>query len=161
PKCSLPPLKQVIDISCVDKPMIQVHNLHKAFGATIAVNGVSFEIARGETFGLLGPNGAGKTTTINLMTGLLRPYPADIQLNVTPDPTQLSVRRQIGVAPQSLALYDALTAEENLAFFGRIYGLGGARLKERVAWCLELAGLTDRKGHRVGTFSGGMKRRLN
>jgi ABC-2 type transport system ATP-binding protein len=143
------------------EPMIQVKDLRKSFGTTTAVNGISFEIARGETFGLLGPNGAGKTTAINLMTGLLRPDAGSVAIDGVADPTQLALRRQIGVAPQSLALYDQLTGEENLAFFGKLYGLAGAALKERIAWCLNLAGLADRKADRVAVYSGGMKRRLN
>jgi len=77
------------------------------------------------------------------------------------DPTRAEVRQQLGVAPQALALYEPLTAQENLTFFGKLYGLAGPRLRERVAWALELAGLTDRRSDRVATFSGGMKRRLN
>src|ERR1700679_252554 len=100
--------------------MIQVKDLRKSFGTITAVNGVSFEIARGETFGLLGPNGAGKSTTINLMTGLLRPDAGSVVIDGVADPTQQALRRQIGVAPQSLALYDQLTGEENLAFFGKL-----------------------------------------
>jgi ABC-2 type transport system ATP-binding protein len=141
--------------------MIHVQNLRKSYGTTVAVDGVSFEIAHGETFGLLGPNGAGKTTTINLMIGLLRPDAGSIVIDEANDPTRLDVRHKIGVAPQSLALYDLLTGEENLAFFGKLYGLGGAVLKERIAWCVNLAGLADRKADRVGAYSGGMKRRLN
>jgi ABC-2 type transport system ATP-binding protein len=141
--------------------MIRVQDLRKVYGNNVAVAGVSFEVAPGETFGLLGPNGAGKTTTISLMTGLLRPDAGSVALNGAADPTRVEVRRQLGVAPQSLALYDNLTGEENLAFFGKLYGLGGSGLRQRVAWCLEMAGLTDRKADRVGTYSGGMKRRLN
>jgi ABC-2 type transport system ATP-binding protein len=141
--------------------MLQVRGLYKCFGSTVAVNGVSFEVARGETFGLLGPNGAGKTTAINLMTGLLRPDSGGVAFNGAADPTNVNVRRQIGVAPQSLALYEQLTGEENLAFFGKLYGLDGAALRDRVSWCLGLAGLAGRKSERVAAYSGGMKRRLN
>jgi ABC-2 type transport system ATP-binding protein len=140
--------------------MIQVKNLRKAFGSITAVAGISFEIRQGETFGLLGPNGAGKTTTINLMTGLLRPDAGAISMAGS-DPTRLDVRRRLGVAPQAVALYDNLTAAENIAFLGRLYGLSGALLRERVDWVLEFAGLTDRRNSRIGTYSGGMKRRLN
>jgi ABC-2 type transport system ATP-binding protein len=141
--------------------MIQVTGLRKAYGTVVAVDGVSFDIHEGETFGLLGPNGAGKTTTIHLLTGALRPDAGTITVNGTADPTQLEVRRQVGIAPQALALYDELTAEENLAFLGRLYGLSGTRLRERVAWGLEFAGLAERRAHRIKTYSGGMKRRLN
>jgi ABC-2 type transport system ATP-binding protein len=90
--------------------MIQVTSLRKAFGNVVAVDGVSFQIRQGENFGLLGPNGAGKTTTIHLLTGALRPDAGTITVNDTSDPTRLEVRRQVGVAPQALALYDELTA---------------------------------------------------
>ena len=141
--------------------MITAQNLLKRFGNITAVNGVSFQIQKGETFGLLGPNGAGKTTTINMMMGALKPDGGSITLNGTADPTQPQVRRQLGNAPQSLALYEELTADENLKFFGKIYGLSGKKLGERVQWALEFAGLVERRKSRVSTYSGGMKRRLN
>src|SRR5438105_1245590 len=118
--------------------MIQVTALQKSYGSLRAVDGVSFEIHPGETFGLLGPNGAGKSTTIHLMAGLLRPDAGQVTINGAADPTREEVRRQIGVAPQALALYEELTAEENLRFFGKLYGLGGARLSDRVGWALDL-----------------------
>jgi ABC-2 type transport system ATP-binding protein len=141
--------------------MIQVNNLRKAFAAVTAVDGVSFEIRQGETFGLLGPNGAGKTTTINMLTGVLRPDAGEVSINGTSDPTRLDVRQHLGVAPQALALYEELTAEENITFLAKLYGMSGPRLKERVAWSLEFAGLSERRGDRIRTYSGGMKRRLN
>jgi ABC-2 type transport system ATP-binding protein len=141
--------------------MITAIGLRKAYGSLVAVDGVSLELKPGETFGLLGPNGAGKTTTIHLLIGALRPDAGEVTINGTSDPTRPEVRRQLGVAPQVEALYDDLTGKENLAFFGRLYGLGGPKLKERVAWALNLAGLTERGGDRVKTYSGGMKRRLN
>ncbi len=141
--------------------MIQVQDLRKSYGSLVAVDGVSFEVRGGETFGLLGPNGAGKTTTISMMIGVLTPDAGSITVNGTARPTQAAARRAIGVAPQSLALYEDLTAVENLKFFARLYGLAGAALGERVAWALEFAGLADRRGDRVKTYSGGMKRRLN
>jgi ABC-2 type transport system ATP-binding protein len=141
--------------------MIEVASLRKSYGSLLAVGGVSFEIRRGETFGLLGPNGAGKSTTIHIMAGLLRPDEGRVTINGAADPTREEVRRQIGVAPQAIALYEELTAEENLRFFGKLYGLGGARLSERVGWVLDFAGLADRKGDRLKGYSGGMKRRLN
>src|SRR5262249_45220842 len=100
-------------------------------------------------------------TTLHLLTGALRPDSGEVTINGAPDPTRVAVRRQVGVAPQALALYDELTAEENLTFFGKLYGLAGARLRERVAGGLEFAGLADRRRDRVKTYSGGMKRRLN
>lgn len=141
--------------------MIRVHDLRKAYGTTVAVDGVSFEIPRGETFGLLGPNGAGKSTTINLMIGVLVADGGSIEVNGGAKPTEPAARRAIGVAPQALAIYEELSAQENLAFFAKLYDLRGTRLKERVAWALEFAGLEDRRRDRVKTYSGGMKRRLN
>ena len=140
--------------------MISAENLKKNYNGLKAVDGVSFEVAAGEIFGLLGPNGAGKTTTINMMVGTLRPDGGRVAINGG-DPSQSRVRVNIGYAPQSLAIYDRLTAEENLAFFGRLYGLAGSRLKERVSWALEFSALNDRRKSIAGTFSGGMKRRLN
>ena len=141
--------------------MIVVENLRKSFGALVAVDGVSFELQTGETFGLLGPNGAGKTTTINMIVGVLKPDGGAIKIDGSNDPTQASVRRAIGNAPQKIALYEELTGEENLRFFGKTYGLSGKRLAERVEWSLEFSGLTDRRKDRVRTYSGGMARRLN
>ena len=140
--------------------MISVQGLVKRFGSTCAVQGLSFEVRRGETFGLLGPNGAGKSTTISMLIGLLRPDAGKIVI-AGGDPSFADARRRIGVAPQSLSLYDELTAAENLSFFARLYGLATATQRARIAWALEFAGLTDRAKHRVSTFSGGMKRRLN
>ncbi len=141
--------------------MIRVQDLHKHYGAIRAVDGVSFEVRAGETFGLLGPNGAGKTTTLLLLVGALRPDGGTIEIAGEADPRRSAVRRMLGLAPQSMALYDDLTAAENLAFFGRLYGLAGATLRQRVDWALDLAGLAERRKHRTRTFSGGMKRRLN
>jgi len=140
---------------------IRVNDLKKSYGALTAVDGVSFEVARGETFGLLGPNGAGKSTTIGMIVGALRPDQGSVTVDGEADPTRPALRRRIGVAPQSLALYEELTAEENLAFFGSLYGLTGARLKARVEWALAFAGLEERRRDRVQTYSGGMQRRLN
>lgn len=141
--------------------LIRVKELRKAFGQIKAVDGISFEIHRGETFGLLGPNGAGKTTTINLLVGFLKPDSGTVELGESQDPTHPDARKQIGAAPQALSLYDSLTGEENLAFWGRLYGLSGSALSERVQWSLGFSGLAERRRHRVSTYSGGMKRRLN
>ncbi len=140
---------------------IDVSSLRKAYGAVTAVKDLSFTVNQGETFGLLGPNGAGKTTTIGMIVGALRPDSGRVAVDGEPDPTRPEIRRRVGVAPQALALYQELTAEENLRFFGALYGLSGSRVAERVAWALEFSGLGDRRGHRVSTFSGGMQRRLN
>jgi len=141
--------------------MIKADNLKKRYGDTIAVDGVSFEVQNGETFGLLGPNGAGKTTTIKLLCGLLKPESGTVTLDGKMDPGLIEVRLSLGVVPQALALYEELSAEGNLHFFGRIYGLSGRRLKERVRDCLKIAGLEQRRKERVSKYSGGMKRRLN
>jgi ABC-2 type transport system ATP-binding protein len=141
--------------------MIQATELHKSFGQLHAVRGISLEIRRGETFGLLGANGAGKSTTINLLAGLLQPDSGEIVIDGSTDPTRREVRRQIGIAPQSLALYEELTAEENIRFLGKLYGLSGRKLKERTESALALSGLADRRKDPVAQFSGGMKRRLN
>lgn len=136
--------------------LIVAEGLRKHYGPLKAVDGVSFEIKTGEAFGLLGPNGAGKTTTINLLVGLTRLDGGKVGFV-----DGIRDRSEIGLAPQTLALYDELTGAENLAFFGAIYGLAGKRLKERVAWGLDFAGLTDRANDRTMKYSGGMKRRLN
>lgn len=141
--------------------MIEVRELRKSFGTTVAVDGVSFDLGRGETFGLLGPNGAGKTTTIGMLVGVLRPDGGAVLVNGSSKPTETAARLAIGVAPQSLSLYEELTAKENLTFFARLYQLSGTRLAERVSWALDFAELSDRSKDRVKTFSGGMKRRLN
>ncbi len=141
--------------------MIRATGLRKAYGSLVAVDGVSLEIRPGETFGLLGPNGAGKSTTLHMLVGALRPDAGEVSINGATDPTQPALRRQIGFAPQAEALYDELTGAENVSFFGRLYGLAGTKLRERVDWALEFAGLADRRNDRVKGYSGGMKRRLN
>lgn len=141
--------------------MIEVNNLTKHFGSLVAVDGISFAVDAGETFGLLGPNGAGKTTTINMIVGALRPDSGTVHVAGESDPTRPDVRMKIGTTPQALALYDDLTAEENLKFFGKLFRLSGAKLRQRTEWALEFAGLTARRSDRVKTYSGGMQRRLN
>jgi ABC-2 type transport system ATP-binding protein len=141
--------------------LLRISELRKKYRENIAVDGISFDVQKGETFGLLGPNGAGKTTTLSMVVGVLDPDEGQIEINGNPDFRHSQTRRQIGVAPQALSLYEEMTAEENLAFFGRLYGLFAKKLKERVSWALSFAGLEDRKADRVKTFSGGMKRRLN
>lgn len=140
--------------------MIQVTGLKKSYGAHTAVDGVSFEIAKGEAFGLLGPNGAGKTTTLSMMVGLLSPDAGTVTVGGA-DPANPATRRRIGIAPQALSLYEELSAEENLRFFAQLYDYNGTALKERVEWALEFSALGDRRRDRVSAFSGGMKRRLN
>lgn len=141
--------------------MIQVRDLRKRYGSVQAVDGVSLEVAQGEILGILGPNGAGKSTLIGMMAGIVVPDGGEVTIADAGTPSVPAVRGVIGLAPQALALYDDLTAEENLAFCAGLYGLQGPRLRERVAWAIDLAGLQGRKGDRVKTYSGGMKRRLN
>jgi ABC-2 type transport system ATP-binding protein len=140
--------------------MIEIVNFHKSFGSVAAVDGLSLTVPKGELFGLLGPNGAGKTTTVRGICGLLKANTGNVYIEEKP-PTDLSVRRKIGLAPQDLSLYKDLSAEENLIFLGKLYGLSGSYLRERTNWCLDFAGLQPRRRHRVKTYSGGMKRRLN
>ncbi|MFH1893987.1 MAG: ABC transporter ATP-binding protein [Candidatus Zixiibacteriota bacterium] len=141
--------------------MIELRNLRKSYNDTVAVDGISLKIERGETFGMLGPNGAGKTTTVNMMVGVLKPDSGEVIFDGHGDPMRPEIRMQSGNAPQSLSIYDDLSADENLRFFGRLYGLSGSKLKERVNWALDFAGLTDRRKDIVKTYSGGMQRRLN
>ncbi len=141
--------------------MLELKNLSKRFGPIRAVDDLSLEIRQGEIFGLLGPNGAGKTTVVNMAVGLLRPDGGTVNLKGEGPPTSPSVRAQIGVAPQALAIYNDLSGEENLRFFGTLQGLKRRYLAERTAWALDFVGLTERRKGRVKTYSGGMKRRLN
>jgi len=141
---------------------IQVQNLHKNFGDIYAVQGVSFEVQAGEIFSLLGPNGAGKTTTISMLSCLLEPTQGDALVmghSIRREP--MAVKAAIGVVPQEVALYPDLSARENLLFWGKMYGLRGGALRQRVDEVLEVIGLTGRQKGRVSKFSGGMRRRLN
>jgi len=143
-------------------PSISVDNLSKSFGPIYAVRGISFEIQPGEFFGLLGPNGAGKTTTFSMLTGLIKPSGGKIGIGGTDLFSQpMEAKRKMGIVPQSFAFYPTLDALENLTFFGRIYGLSGAHLKARITRVLNLVALEERARQRVGTYSNGMKRRLN
>ena len=142
--------------------MLDIKNLRKSFGSLVAVDDVSFSLAKGELVGLLGPNGAGKTTTVSMIAGLVTPDRGEIliaghRLAGDTDPA----KRRIGLVPQDLALYDELSARDNLRFFGALYSLTGLALDEAIAKALELVELADRARDRVKTFSGGMKRRLN
>ena len=142
--------------------ILEVQNLVKKFGDFTAVKGISFDIKEGEIFSLLGPNGAGKTTTISMLSTLFIPTSGDALVcghSVTREPMQ--VKRSIGVVPQEIALYEDLTALENLRFWGQMYGLSGKTLHQRVNEVLELIGLKDKAKHRIKTYSGGMKRRVN
>ena len=141
--------------------MLTLRDLRKSYGSTKAVDGLTLEVEKGEVFGLLGPNGAGKTTTIHMAVGLVAPDSGTVAVNGAGSPTDPDVRRRIGVAPQTIALYDDLTADENLRFFGRLFGLSGGALGKRVDHLLEWTGLAARRRDRVKGYSGGMKRRLN
>jgi ABC-2 type transport system ATP-binding protein len=142
--------------------VLVVDGLVRRYGDLTAVDGVSFHIDAGETYGLLGPNGAGKTTTISMVAGLI---PADAgTVTVAGEimsPGQVEVKRHIGLVPQDLAIYPELTATENLAYFGRLQGLRGGELAQRTGEVLDLVGLADRAKEATKNFSGGMKRRLN
>jgi ABC-2 type transport system ATP-binding protein len=143
-------------------PVLRCKGLRKEFGPRVAVDDVGFEIAAGETYGLLGPNGAGKTTTISMICGLLAADADEVEVaghRLADDP--LAVKASIGYVPQEVALYQDLSARENLEFFGRLYRLRGTALRERVDGALAVVGLDARGGDRVESFSGGMKRRLN
>ena len=141
---------------------IEVQNLKKSFGDNHAVQGVSFAVEQGEIFSLLGPNGAGKTTTISMLSCLLRPDEGDACIMGHSLRTEaMGVKSVLGVVPQEIALYEDLTARENLTFWGKMYGLRGSALKTRVTEVLDVIGLTDRANDRVGKYSGGMKRRVN
>ena len=141
---------------------IEVKNLHKAFGETKAVAGVNFTVEQGEIFSLLGPNGAGKTTTISMLSCLLLPDDGDaVVLGHSIRKDAMGVKSVLGVVPQEIALYEDLSARENLTFWGKMYGLRGEPLKKRVDEVLEIIGLADRAKERIKKYSGGMKRRVN
>jgi ABC-2 type transport system ATP-binding protein len=142
--------------------ILEVKHLVKKYGDLTAVNGISFDVQKGEIFSLLGPNGAGKSTTISILSTLYAPTSGEVSIgehSVIKEP--MAVRNLIGVVPQELALYEDLTAHENLVFWGQMYGLSGKSLQTRVGEVLEQVGLSDRAGDRVKTYSGGMKRRAN
>ena len=145
-----------------DGPVLWCKDLRKRFKERLAVDGVGFEVAPGETYGLLGPNGAGKTTTISMICGLLRRDGGEVTVagaSLDRDPTQ--VKAAIGYVPQDVALYPDLSGLENLRFWGRMYGLAGRELDQRVEATLEVVGLAERAGDKVAAYSGGMQRRLN
>jgi ABC-2 type transport system ATP-binding protein len=144
------------------KYAIEIKDLYKAYQDVQAVQGVSLDIEAGSVFSMLGPNGAGKSTTISAISGLLRPDQGDALIlghSITRAPLQ--AKAKIGVVPQEIALYEDLTGRENLNFWGKMYGLKGAQLSQRVDAILEMIELTDRQKDKVEKYSGGMKRRLN
>ena len=141
--------------------MLSVRDVVRRFGERTAVDHLSFEIAPGETLGLLGPNGSGKTTTISMIAGVLEPDAGSIELAGRPAGGDASTRRMVGLVPQEIALYQDLTARENLQFFGRLQNMGRRELGERITEVLDIVGLADRADDRVAEFSGGMQRRCN
>ena len=142
--------------------LLQIVDLRRRYGNTMALDGVSFEVHAGELFGLLGPNGAGKTTLLSIVSCLLEPSSGEARiLGKKASTRDRQLRRQIGIVPQELAIYGELNARENLRFFGSLYGIRGKQLDQRVDHVLAAIGLSDRADDRVENFSGGMKRRLN
>src|SRR5438067_13471217 len=147
----------------MDSPAIEVHGLRKVYrtsvtrGRITALDGVTLSVGTGELFGLLGPNGAGKTTLISIMSGLADPDAGEVRLfGQRFGRSSRELRRLVGLGTQELSIYPDLSARENLRFFGKLYGLGGALLADRVDQLLTAVGLTDRADDRAGTFSGGM-----
>lgn len=142
--------------------ILTAKNLRKRYDDLLAVDGVSFEVDEGESYGLLGPNGAGKTTTISMVCGLLRRDAGEVFVAGHPlDDGSTKAKEAIGYVPQDVALYPDLSGVENLRFFGRLYSLSGKELASRVEAVLEIVGLSERARDRVSEYSGGMKRRLN
>jgi ABC-2 type transport system ATP-binding protein len=143
-------------------PVLEVVNIRKCYGSTIALDGVSFSLEAGELFGLLGPNGAGKTTLLSILCGLSEADTGEVRLfGQVFNRARRDLRRLVGIGTQDLSIYPDLTARENLRFFGKLYGMSGKPLEVRIEDVLGAVGLTDRADDRAGTFSGGMKRRLN
>lgn len=143
-------------------PFLKATDLHRRFGKAVALERVSFHVNEGELFGLLGPNGAGKSTLISILSCLMSATSGHASLAEEPlSPANVAARRMIGIVPQELAIYPDLSARENLAFFGKLYGINGSELRKRVHEVLAIVSLHDRADDRVGIYSGGMKRRLN
>lgn len=140
-------------------PILRIKDAVKRYGRVVALDGLSLDLQAGEWLGLLGPNGAGKSTAMLAVAGLVSLDKGRIELGGRP--SQGPAPAEIGLVPQEVALYQRLTAKENLAAFGRMNGLSGALLDERVRWALGWTGLEARAEERVGGYSGGMKRRLN
>jgi len=142
--------------------MLEVKSLIKRYGKLTAIDGVTFRVGQGETIGLLGPNGAGKTTTVSIIAGLMSPDSGEVLIEGRPVTSDTDpVKLKIGLVPQDMALYDKLSARDNLTFFAALYSLTGAKVKQAIGEALTLVGLSDRAQDKVETFSGGMKRRLN
>jgi ABC-2 type transport system ATP-binding protein len=142
--------------------MLHLHSVTKRYGPLTALDNVSLEIERGEFFGLLGPNGAGKSTLMSLVAGLRAPDAGAITLDGRPLlHADAATRASLGLVPQNIALYEDLSAQQNLRIFGELYGLRGAELRTRIDEALAAVQLTDRRHDQVKKFSGGMQRRLN
>ena len=154
--------KPTTPLTFEDNGFLTATGLSKSFDGAPAVNDVSFSIGRQEIFGLLGPNGAGKTTTIRMLSTVLAPDAGDVVIGAHSVLREADeVRKIIGVCPQELALYEELSARDNLVFFGRMAGLSAQKAKDAAAENLEFVGLLDRASDAVQKFSGGMKRRVN
>jgi ABC-2 type transport system ATP-binding protein len=142
--------------------MLHAKNVTKRYGALTALDDVSLEIGRGEFFGLLGPNGAGKSTLMSLIAGLREPDAGIVTLDgVALSSRDIVARHSLGLVPQNIALYEDLSADQNLKIFGQLYGLRGADLRSRIDEALTAVQLADRRHDQVKKFSGGMQRRLN
>jgi ABC-2 type transport system ATP-binding protein len=142
--------------------VLELRGLGKDYGPRVAVRALDLEVARGEILGLLGPNGAGKTTTILMACGVVTPTRGSVRiagLSLADDPR--AAKAKLGLVPQDLALFEELSADQNLRYFGSLYGLRGGALADRVVWALGIVGLADRARDPVRQYSGGMKRRLN
>jgi len=143
-------------------PALILRGLGKDYGERTAVGAIDLEVARGECLGLLGPNGAGKTTTISMACGVVTPSRGAVEIcGASLAEAPFRAKALLGVVPQQLAIYEELTATQNLRYFGALYGLAGARLAAQIAWALDVVGLRDRADELVGRYSGGMQRRLN
>lgn len=142
--------------------IIEVKNLQKSYAGHLAIKDISFTIHKGEFYGLLGPNGAGKTTTLSIISSILKPDQGEVLIKGKNLNTSVSELKEIiGVVPQEIALYDELSAYENLIFWGKLYRVPKKELVERIDKTLDLFGLSDRKNDLIKTYSGGMKRRIN
>ncbi len=142
--------------------MLEIKNISKSFGTTVAVDNISLTLEKGAFYGLLGPNGAGKSTTINMLSTVLKPDEGSVSINGF-DLLKESqkCKKSIGIVPQEIALYEELSAYDNLMFWGGLYNLSGSALKQNINDTLELMGLSDRKNDKINSYSGGMKRRIN
>jgi ABC-2 type transport system ATP-binding protein len=141
---------------------LSLNDICVRYGPRIAVDGISLEVCRGEIVGLLGPNGSGKSSALAVAAGVLHPVKGTVKIegiDRAVDP--IGYAHRVGLVPQECGLYEELTAHDNLTFFGKLYGLSGSDLRRRVIRVLSRVRLTERAGHRINTFSGGMKQRLN